>query len=219
MKKLLFIFPLLILISFTSINDCELNSNLKLDRRLLQINDSLINADTLILYRHWVYTNGENGYAKALFSKSGQHFQKTLVFDSENNKINESNWKQLPNNNSAITFLAHNTAKKIDSSYPSKHQITLTETHSGQHIIQFIVKNKIVFCDKISETDISFNYKIPEQSLINYLRDTTLFTPIVMKMRSLGPLYYLNGKPIFSEDPEENMKLKKEYKKAKRKNK
>jgi hypothetical protein len=35
----------------------------------------------------------------------------------------------------------------------------------------------------------------------------------------IGPMYYLNGKAIFSEDPIENKRMKKQYKKANRKRK
>ena len=223
MKNYLLILTVFCLLSFTSTNDCDFNQNLKLDQRLIQIKDSL-SVDTLILYRHWIHTNGENGYAKIFYSQEGNYAKKTLEFNTDKLNLIETKWQPLNQSDSIFKFLSQNEPKIITESYPYKNDIIVTETHSGQHIIQVIVKKQIEFCDKISEVDISCNYDVPQKSLIHYLRDTSYFSPstIISGNRTrniIGPKFYIDGKPFYTSDPKENRRLKKEHKKFRRKNK
>ena len=48
-----------------------------IDEQIFIFRDSLKEKgiDTVLIYRHWQYTNGINGYGKEIWINNGKHFQ------------------------------------------------------------------------------------------------------------------------------------------------
>ncbi|MGB6037593.1 MAG: hypothetical protein WBG42_15065 [Cryomorphaceae bacterium] len=209
MRQIFTIILLGILTSFIEKTDCDFNLHLNIDARLLEIKDSLGATDTLILYRHWTHTNGEHGYARIYEKRNGFVFRKDLNFDNSSQLLSESDWNKVEMQNLILSSLRTTISRAKDILSPS----SISASHDGLHTVQVYYKDTLIYCDELSNLEIQANENLPRSKFINELRDTTQNqgTVIRIERRPIGPKYYLDGEPIFDEDPKMNRKLKKEY--------
>lgn len=210
MKQIFTILLLCVLTSFIKKkSDCDFNLHLNMDARLFKIKDSLGTTDTLILYRHWTHTNGEHGYARIYEKRNGFVFRKDLNFDNSSQSLSESDWNKLEIQNLVLPLLRTTISRAKDTLSPS----SISPSHDGLHTVQVYFKDTLIYCDELSNIEIRANENLPRSKFINGLRDTTQNQGTVIRIarRSIGPKYYLDGEPIFDEDPKMNRKLKKEY--------
>lgn len=211
MKNLLLFILLCILTSFNKKVECTFNMNLKMDKRLFEIKDSLNCLDTLILFRHWTITNGENGYARMFVKTSEGLLKKEINYSRKSRMLKEEEWKSLPSSDSTLYFLNNAIKHKKDT----LNQASFTTSHVGLRTLHFYYKDSLVFCDKLNDILISFNKKSPRVKLLSAISDSMLFEgTIVNEVRNLeGPSYYLkDGKKVFHENPKKNRKFKRDYK-------
>ena len=195
--------------------ECSLDSNLEIDRRLLQIQKEINTADTLILYRHLSHQLGMAAYAKVVWKKEDGLYIKRLSQKSENEDLKEFGWVKQRGPEAPIIYF-----NAIGDSKQNSDTISWVISHDELHTVLVYVQDSLIYCDMVSEGPYSENRNLPRRGFIFSLRDPHPFTALKFNVDTaygLGPKYFLNGKPIFDEDPKKNKELKKEYKRAMRK--
>jgi hypothetical protein len=125
--------------SYGQIKICEADSYHPIDYKTVAFRDSLFrkSVDTVIIYSHWIYTNGWNGYGKVVWKKNGETF--LVKFDYDNKMRRELT--KLPDD-SIVSFFFENRLDTITTN-PDKLTIVTTPDgrtfgsmrHDGRHFI------------------------------------------------------------------------------------
>jgi hypothetical protein len=124
--------------TFGQVNICEdKQSSHPIDIKLIELKDSLekVGIDTFILYRHWSFTNGYNGYGKLIWADKGRYFQSKFAL--ENSKIKQIQDEQ-PVSDALFRFFIDNQIEQIKTN-PTKQDINVS--HDAQHLVQVSFKN------------------------------------------------------------------------------
>lgn len=216
MKALILISLLFTLCSFIAKPPCDFNLHLRMDKRLIEIKDSLGTTDTLILYRHWTVTNGELGYARVFEKREGSVYRKELNYNHSNHVVDEFPWTACDPENDP--FVSLRKAMKQEKAELTPGSVRLS--HDGLHTVQVYFRDSLTYCDELRNMEVRVNGHLSRVRFINSLRDSTQNQGVLVRTitRTNGPKYYLKGKPVFSKDPKVNRRLKREYNKR-RKNK
>ncbi len=136
----------LIIISFQlsgQVSICgEYQSYHPIDKQLLTFKDSLkgIGIDTILIYRHWKYTNGFNGYGKVVWVEKGKKNHCKLIFEngSSNNEVKVLEMQTMKND-SLINFFFKNRLDLI-SENPTNSIISIS--HDSTHFVEISYNNE-----------------------------------------------------------------------------
>ncbi len=106
----LVLFLLTAIKTFGQVSICgDRQSSHPVDIKALHLKDSLLltGIDTIIVYRHWLGTNGFNGYGKVIWLDKGQSFQYKIDFEngSGNYGIKQVNLSKLISDSLISFFL------------------------------------------------------------------------------------------------------------------
>ncbi len=197
--------------------ECSLDSNLEIDRRLLQIRTEINTNDTLILYRHLSHKHGMVAYGKVVWKKEDGLYIKRLSQKNENEELKEFGWVKQRGPEAPLLFF-----NAIGHSKQESDTISWIISHDDLHTVLVYSQDSLIYCDMASEDPYFENIDFPRMQFIGSLRDRHPFIALKFNVDTaygLGPKYFLNGKPIFDEDPVENKRLKKKYRKAMRNHK
>lgn len=128
--------------TFGQVSICgDRQSSHPVDIKALHLRDSLqlTGIDTIIVYRHWLGTNGFNGYGKVIWVDKGQCFQYKIDFENSggNYGIKQVNLSKL-NSDSLISFFFDNHIDTVTSN-PTKQEVKMS--HDAQHFVQVNYKN------------------------------------------------------------------------------
>jgi hypothetical protein len=172
-KKYLILISILILfagsnVAYGQINICEdKKSNHPMDNELLKLKDNLqvAGVDTIIVYSHWIYTNGFNGYGKIIWRTKGENFLLQLDYNKETSKVDVSD-SILLMNDSTMNFFFDNQLDTIHNN-PEKNDIQMS--HDGRHFIS-IEWGENRYCFTISNLVVQFNPENERVQWINYFK-------------------------------------------------
>lgn len=195
--------------------ECSLDSNLEIDRRLIQIRKEINTTDTLILYRHLSHQLGMASYAKVVWKKDDGLYIKRLSQKSANDELKEFGWLKQSGPEGPLLFF-----NAIGNSKQESDTLGWIISHDDIHTVLVYSQDSLIYCDMVSEDPYFENRDFPRMQFIGCLRDRHPFIALKFNVDTaygLGPKYFLNGKPIFDEDPKRNRELKKEYKRSRRK--
>lgn len=138
------------------------------DIKAMQIMDSLIQAgiDTVIVYRHWLGTNGFNGYGKVLWLNKGQCFQCKIEFENRTNKIKKIAYSILQSDSVFRFFFVNH----IDTIRNNPVQQDMYISHDAEHYfyISYGPKN---YCYLIGGLKVRYNPDNGRSELIYLLAD------------------------------------------------
>jgi hypothetical protein len=107
------------------------------DIRALQLRDSLQKAgvDTIIVYRHWLVTNGFNGYGKVLWLNKGQCYQYKIKLENyDTQKIYHLEVKS----DSLFNYFFDHQIDTITTN-PTKQNVKMS--HDSQHYVEVSYRN------------------------------------------------------------------------------
>ncbi len=143
--------------TFGQVSICgDKQSSHPVDIRALHLRDSLRQAgiDTIIVYRHWLGTNGFNGSGKVIWIYKGRCFQYKIEFENNgsNYGIKQVNLSKLYSD-SLINFFFDNHIETVTSN-PTKQGIQMS--HDEEHFVELSYKNKN-YCYLISGLLVLFN--------------------------------------------------------------
>lgn len=178
-NKKLQILIILIIFSFKlngQITICgEYKSHHPIDVENFKIKDSLIEngIDTILVYRHWKYTNGFNGYGKVIWKDNGINYQCKTIF--ENNETKALGIQKL-DNDSLINYYFKNGLDTIKEN-PTNSMVSAT--HDASHFVE-ISYGKKSYCYVIKGFIVFFNPENLRANWINILADE-IKSPITIK--------------------------------------
>lgn len=183
--------PLLILLifltaffGFTSPKLCSFRNHFKIDNALLTQKYILLENDTVILYRHWIYSNGENGYGKAILKKNGNYSIRKFELDSNRN-LNTSKWK-VKEELKEIFQLLNDCIVKSDTNLITP---STRVSHDGEHIVEVYVGKRLLYNFCINDLWLYPNRFNNNVKLVSLLRDKEMAQPFNIK-----PIIYLTTK-------------------------
>ncbi len=140
------------------------------DIKALYLKDSLRLAgiDTIIVYRHWLGTNGFNGYGKVIWIDKGRCFQYKIEFDyiGPNFGIKHLDFSKLYSN-SLINFFFDNQIDTVKKN-PTKKRIIMS--HDAEHFVMVSCKN-YNYCYLISGLLVFFNSDNLRAKFVSLLSD------------------------------------------------
>jgi hypothetical protein len=168
-----------VLLSFTSPEYCTFRDHFKIDKALLIQKEIVSKNDTIILYRHWAYTNGENGYGKAILKKDSLYSIKDFTLDS-NRSLNSSVW-QMKEGLKEVYELLNKCLVEPDTNYiePSTRM-----SHDGEHVIEVYAGYKLIYNFCIRDLWLYPNRFNNNVKLISLLRDKEMAEPFGIKIIS-----------------------------------
>ena len=153
------------------INICEdYQSYHPIDEQIISFRDSLneIGIDTVLIYRHWKYTNGFNGYGKVIWAKNGKFYQFKSIFENEANKYGiKSLGIQKVKKDSLICFYFQN---RLDTITENPTQSMISMSHDASHFVEITIKD-FSYCFVIKGLVVSFNPVNLRAKWINMLAD------------------------------------------------
>ena len=157
---------LTVMLSFSKPEYCNFRNHFKIDNALLTQKNLLAVNDTIILYRHWIYTNGENGYGKAILKTENNLSIKEFNLDS-NRKLNSSDWK-FDDNLKEVYKMLNKCLTKTDTNY---FKPLTSMSHDGEHAIEVYTGNKLIYNFCINDLWLYPNRFNNNIKLIYLLRD------------------------------------------------
>jgi hypothetical protein len=177
--KLLFVLliSLSVLLSFTAPEYCAFRDHFKIDKALLTQKHMLTDNDTMILYRHWVYTNGENGYGKALLMRNNQITSRSFKLDSNVN-LNSTNW-QINDELKDVFKTLNSCLTMPDTNYVKP---SMGMSHDGEHVIEVYTKDKLIYSFCIKDLWLYPNRFNNNVKLISLLVDKEKAKPFGIKI-------------------------------------
>lgn len=139
-----------------------------LDREMVKLQKYLQSSgvDTIIIYRHWIYTNGFNGYGKALWKKDGKTFQLILNYNKETLQITRSDTLHV-SKAAGLSFFFNQQIDTINSN-PVKQDYRMS--HDGRHYIS-IRWGDNSYCYTISNLLVQFNPNSKRVQWINFFKE------------------------------------------------
>ncbi len=164
--KLINLFSLLLLgyASYGQGNACEItNPSYPINKELFRLREKLQSEgiDTIVIYSHWIYTNGYNGYGKVLWKKDGVVYQLRLSHNHGASNFPKDDTIQLKND-SIVGFFFDNQLDSIKEN-PVKQEIRMS--HDGIHFIS-INWGENQYCFTISNLLVQFN---PENKRVEWI--------------------------------------------------
>lgn len=154
-------------ISLGQIKLCEeQNSYHPVDYKIFELRDSLLSesVDTIIVYSHWVVTNGFNGYGKVAWKKDGETYLVKFDYDKYDKRIKEEQIKI--SNDTMFSFFFEN---KLDSIKTNPEQ-ELRVSHDGRHFIN-IYWGGNEHCFTIRNVLVQFNSENKRVQWVNYFKE------------------------------------------------
>jgi hypothetical protein len=188
LKNLFWTLTLCIVTTLQSVGQVSIcgdrQSSHPLDIKALDLRDSLrlTGIDTIIVYRHWLGTNGFNGYGKVIWLDKGQCFQYKIDFENSggNYGIKQVNlYKQ--NSDSLISFFFDNHIDTVTSN-PTKGEIQMS--HDAEHFVEMNYKN-ISYCYLIGGLLVQFNSDNLRAKFVRLLSDENASSIIIDGARTL----------------------------------
>ena len=144
---------------------CEEESFHPVDYELVKLRNRLQSkgVDSILIYRHWIHTNGYNGYGKIIWNIGGETFQQKF---SCKDKVTSSEVVRLEHD----TFINFYFQNKVDtiSSNPDKPDINIS--HDASHFISFYHDSKN-YCFFISGLEVEFNQTNDRAKWVKMLSD------------------------------------------------
>lgn len=172
-KRLNWIYLLVLLVmSFTSYGQIKFCGDFEsfhpVDQEIIKLREHLQTdgIDTIIMYSHWIYTNGFNGYGKVLWKTDGEIFQLRLNYDKETSRITMTDTMQVLND-SIVNFFFDEQLDSIKNN-PEKQDIQMS--HDGRHFIS-INWGENQYCYTISNLLVQFNPDNKRVQWINYFKE------------------------------------------------
>lgn len=148
------------------------------DVKALYLRDSLRlkDIDTIVVYRHWLWKNGFNGYGKVVWVDQGQCFQYKIEFENNagNYGIKQVIFSKI-NSDSPIDFFFANNLDTVTSN-PTKQLIQASD--DSEHFIEVSCKNK-VYCYLISGLLVQFNPDHLRAKFVRLLSDKDVSNTII----------------------------------------
>ncbi|MBK6331211.1 MAG: hypothetical protein IPF62_12120 [Bacteroidetes bacterium] len=165
--------------TFRQVSICgDRQSSHPVDIKALHLKDSLLltGIDTIIVYRHWLGTNGFNGYGKVIWLDKGQSFQYKIDFEngSGNYGIKQVNLSKLISD-SLISFFFNNHIDTVTSN-PKKQEVQMS--HDAEHFVQVNFKKKS-YCYLISGLLVQFNSDNLRAKFVSLLSDENVSSIII----------------------------------------
>jgi len=172
-KKLKWI-PLFVLIvmsstSYAQTKICgDFESFHPIDKEIFRLRKDLQSTgiDTIIIYSHWIYANGFNGYGKVLWKKNGETFQLRLNYSNETSQITIADTMQILDD-SMVNFFFNYQLDTIKIN-PEKQDIQMS--HDGRHFIS-ISWGENEYCYTISNLLVQLNPDNKRVRWINYFKE------------------------------------------------
>ena len=157
--------------AFGQVSICgDRQSSHPVDIRALHLRDSLrqTGVDTIIVYRHWLETNGFNGYGKVIWLDKGQCLQYKIEFEnsSGNYGIGQVKLSKLKSD-SLFTFFFSNHIDTVTNN-PTKQEMQMS--HDAEHYVEVSYKTKS-YCYLISGLLVQFNPDNLRANFANLLSD------------------------------------------------
>lgn len=139
------------------------NPNHPVDKLLLILNDSLTSAgtDSIIMYRHWINSNGFNGYGKIIWKKAGKLYGMELDYHKSNPPIITR--KHLKIETDSLMNFFFDKKLDLDTENPTNRNIRMS--HDGIHVIK-IKWNDKASCFMIYDTMVVAN---PDHPLVQWI--------------------------------------------------
>ncbi len=156
--------------SFGQVNICEdEQSHHPIDKELFRLRESLQNqaVDTILIYRHWIYTNGFNGYGKVFWKKNGEHYQFGLDFNKETGQIDITDTISVQSDSTVQFFFDH----RIDTSKSNPEKQDMRMSHDGQHFVSMGLGAANHYCFTISNLLVQFNPNHKRVQWINLFKE------------------------------------------------
>jgi|SRR5690554_741831 len=166
---------------FNQVNLCDENKSYHpIDQKLFRIRDSLYtsNVDTVIIYSHWIYTNGFNGYGKVHWKQNGETYCLNLSYKKEKSLIEREEIKKLEND-SIFTYFFENMIDIIKTN-PENQEIRMS--HDGIHFFE-ITWNEKKHCFLMPNLIVQFNPENKRVHLINLFKEKETDTIIIDGIR------------------------------------
>lgn len=170
--------------TFGQVSICgDRQSSHPVDIRALHLRDSLrqTGIDTIIVYRHWLGTNGFNGYGKVIWLDKGQCFQYKIEFENSggNYGIKQVNLSKLKSDSLFILFFDNH----IDTitTNPTKQSVQMS--HDAEHFVEVSYKDKS-YCFLISGLLVQFNPDNSRAKFISLLSDENVSSIIIDGIRT-----------------------------------
>jgi len=161
---------------FSQINLCEdKESHHPIDKQLIQIRDSLFTSkiDTVIIYSHWIYTNGFNGYGKVQWKQNGETYLLKLFYNKESS-IERDEIKKLESD----TIFTYFFGNKIDTLKTNPDRQDFYLSHDGRHFFH-ITWNTKSYCFLMTNLLVQFNPDNKRVHLINLFKEKETDTFII----------------------------------------
>jgi hypothetical protein len=167
--------------SYGQIKICEeKTSHHPIDYRLISFRDSLLRfksyRDTAIIYSHWIYTNGWNGYGKVVWKKNGETFLVKFDYDKELRQVVRRELIKLPND-SIVNFFFEN---RLDTIIANPDKLTVfttpdnrtfvTNSHDGSHFISIRWADN-EHCFIINDFNVQHSIAHKRVQWINYFKE------------------------------------------------
>ncbi|MCI4670386.1 MAG: hypothetical protein MRZ79_19770 [Bacteroidia bacterium] len=128
------------------INICdEENSYHPIDEQLFARKDSLKNLgiDSILIYRHWRYRNGFNGYGKLIWVKNRKILVQKVLFHNGSDKYGfEALEVRELHSDSAMNFYFE---KRVDTLTDKNPKPFIQMTHDASHFLEFSYQD-ITYC-------------------------------------------------------------------------
>ena len=162
----------LLVMSFTSYGQIKICGDVEsfhpIDKEIFKLRKHLQTegVDTIIIYSHWIYTNGFNGYGKVLWKKDGETFQLRLNYNKETSQITMIDTMKVLND-SIVNFFFDYQLESIKKN-PEKQYIEMS--HDGRHFIS-INWGGNQYCYTISNLLVQFNPDNKRVQWINYFKE------------------------------------------------
>lgn len=154
---------------YSQVNLCgEKESYHPLDNQLYQIRDSLSisKVDTVIIYSHWIHSNGWNGYGKVQWRQNGETYSVRISFNKETSSIKRGEIKKLEND-TAFHYFFDNRIDTIKANPDSQDQRI---SHDGRHFFQ-IIWNTESYCFILPNLLAQFNPNHKRVHLIHFFKE------------------------------------------------
>jgi len=186
-------------ISYGQITLCEEQvSYHPIDYSIISLRDSLLRfksyRDTAIIYSHWIYTNGWNGYGKVVWKKDGETFLVKFDYDKEKRNVVSGEVTKLPND-SIVSFFFEN---RLDTITTNPDRLTVFTTpdgrtfgslrHDGRHFISICWAGN-EHCFIINDFNVQHSIEHRRVQWINYFKEegTSFFIEDGVEIREKSP--------------------------------
>lgn len=166
---------------FSQVNLCEEKESYHpVDQKLFRIRDSLSTSkiDTIIIYSHWIHTNGFNGYGRVLWRQNGKTYCLRVSYKKATSPNERYEIMKLEND-SIFTYFFEN---KIDTIKTNPDNQKMRVSHDGRHFFQ-ITWNKENYCFLIPDLLVQFNPDNKRVHLINLFKEKGTDTIIIDRIR------------------------------------